>query len=129
MSPASNIHGHIQFEIGATIKEAKKRRGKLIIECSIQTSQGVKVADVRWHLMNFLPSTATKLHTKSPMKSVLKSCHRRTPLARWKRRLNCILPKELREYGLLLKTAALHITTVKEKTEKFGMLLLKITPV
>lgn len=48
MSPASNSHGHIQFEIGAIIKEAKKKRGKVIMECSIQTSQGVKVADVAW---------------------------------------------------------------------------------
>lgn len=48
MSPASNSHGHLQFEIGAQIKEGKKRRGKVIMECSIQTSQGVKVADVAW---------------------------------------------------------------------------------
>jgi Uma2 family endonuclease len=48
MSPASNSHGHIQFEIGASIKEGKNGRGKVIMECSIQTSQGVKVADVAW---------------------------------------------------------------------------------
>lgn len=48
MSPASNSHGHIQFEIGAKIKEGKKGQGKVITECSIQTSQGVKVADVAW---------------------------------------------------------------------------------
>ena len=48
MSPASNSHGHIQFEIGAKIKDGKKGRGKIIMECSVQTSQGVKVADVAW---------------------------------------------------------------------------------
>lgn len=48
MSPASNSHGHLQFEIGAKIKEAKKKRGKVIMECSIKTSQGVKVADIAW---------------------------------------------------------------------------------
>jgi Uma2 family endonuclease len=48
MSPASNSHGHIQFEIGARIKDGQKGRGKVIMECSIKTSQGVKVADVAW---------------------------------------------------------------------------------
>ena len=48
MSPASNSHGHIQFEIGSAIKDGKKGQGKVIMECSIQTSQGVKVADIAW---------------------------------------------------------------------------------
>ena len=48
MSPASNNHGNLQFETGVKIKDAQKGRGKVITECSIQTSQGVKVADVAW---------------------------------------------------------------------------------
>lgn len=48
MSPASNSNGYIQFEIGTTIKDGKKGCGKVIMECSVQTSQGVKVADVAW---------------------------------------------------------------------------------
>jgi Uma2 family endonuclease len=48
MSPASNNHGHLQFETGAKIRDSKKGKGKIITECSIQTSQGVKVADVAW---------------------------------------------------------------------------------
>lgn len=48
MSPASNSHGHIQFEVGTKIKDGKKGLGKVIMECSVQTSQGVKVADVAW---------------------------------------------------------------------------------
>lgn len=48
MSPASNNHGHLQFETGAKIRDAMQGRGKIIMECSIQTSQGVKVADVAW---------------------------------------------------------------------------------
>lgn len=47
MSPASNRHGSLQYEIGARI-DSKKRTGKIIMECSIQTSDGVKVADVAW---------------------------------------------------------------------------------
>ena len=48
MTPASNSHGHIQFEVGAKIRDEKQGCGKVITECSIQTSQGVKVADVAW---------------------------------------------------------------------------------
>jgi Uma2 family endonuclease len=48
MSPASNSRGHIQFEVGARIKAGKKGAGKVITECSVQTSQGVKVTDVAW---------------------------------------------------------------------------------
>ena len=48
MSPATNNHGSLQFETGVKIREGKKGKGKVITECSIQTSQGVKVADVVW---------------------------------------------------------------------------------
>ncbi|XCN72139.1 MAG: Uma2 family endonuclease [Candidatus Electrothrix aestuarii] len=48
MSPASNNHGHLQFEVGAKIRDGKQGHGKIITECSIHTSQGVKVADVAW---------------------------------------------------------------------------------
>lgn len=48
MSPASNSHGYLQFETGSIIRDAKQGKGKIITECSIQTSQGVKVADVAW---------------------------------------------------------------------------------
>ncbi|MBI5472850.1 MAG: Uma2 family endonuclease [Ignavibacteriae bacterium] len=53
MSPASNKHGMTQ---GDTIAEIRKRRksGRVIAECSIQTSDGVKVADVAWASDEFL---------------------------------------------------------------------------
>ena len=47
MSPASNNHGRLQYEVGRRIDRAKGS-GKIIMECSIQTSDGVKVADVAW---------------------------------------------------------------------------------
>lgn len=47
MSPANNNHGRLQYEVGARI-DRHKRSGKIIMECSIQTSDGVKVADVAW---------------------------------------------------------------------------------
>ena len=54
MSPASNSHGNLQFETGSRIRDAKKGKGKIITECSIQTSQGVKVADVAWASDSFI---------------------------------------------------------------------------
>lgn len=47
MTPASNKHGRIQLSIGALL-ERKLKRGEALIECSIQTCEGVKVADVAW---------------------------------------------------------------------------------
>ena len=54
MTPASNSHGRHQFNVGDRIKTGKKGRGQVIMECSIQTSQGVKVADVAWASEEFI---------------------------------------------------------------------------
>ncbi|NOT62769.1 MAG: Uma2 family endonuclease [Acidobacteria bacterium] len=53
MSPASNKHGNTQFRTGRAIDRVKKS-GEVITECSIQTSDGVKVADVAWVSDEFL---------------------------------------------------------------------------
>ncbi len=53
MSPASNKHGIIQSQIGYEIYRRKKS-GTVINECSIQTSDGVKVADVAWASDEFM---------------------------------------------------------------------------
>jgi len=53
MSPASNRHGMIQGELSYQIRR-KKKSGKIITECSIDTSDGVKVADVAWASDEFL---------------------------------------------------------------------------
>ena len=47
MSPASNRHGILQYKIGREIETAKKS-GVVIVECSVLTSEGVRVADVAW---------------------------------------------------------------------------------
>ncbi len=47
MSPASNKHGNLQFKVGALI-EKQKGSGHIIMECSVDTPEGVKVADVAW---------------------------------------------------------------------------------
>jgi len=53
MSPASNNHGKLQFEVG-TLIDRQKKSGKIIMECSIDTRDGVKVADVAWVSDDFI---------------------------------------------------------------------------
>ena len=53
MSPASNQHGRIQFEVGSFI-DKRKKGGKVIMECSIETTEGVEVADVAWASDEFI---------------------------------------------------------------------------
>lgn len=53
MSPASNKHGILQNKVARQIENSIKR-GVVIIECSIMTSDGVKVADVAWASDEFM---------------------------------------------------------------------------
>ena len=53
MSPASNNHGIRQFDIGLLLNQSKGS-GQVIIECSIDTPKGVKVADVAWASDEFM---------------------------------------------------------------------------
>ncbi|MCE2916468.1 MAG: Uma2 family endonuclease [Rubrivivax sp.] len=46
MSPASNQHGRIQSEIAGEL--SRRPGGVVYSECSIQTTDGVRVADVAW---------------------------------------------------------------------------------
>ncbi len=48
MSPATNVHGYLQSEIAGLLRDFLKNDGKVITECSVLTTQGVKVADVAW---------------------------------------------------------------------------------
>lgn len=53
MSPASNKHGIVQNKVGREIEKIKQS-GVIIIECSILTSEGVRVADVAWASDEFI---------------------------------------------------------------------------
>lgn len=53
MSPASNNHGRWQFKVGKMLDQ-QKGSGEVITECSIQTPEGVKVADVAWASDEFI---------------------------------------------------------------------------
>lgn len=53
MSPASNKHGILQNRV-ARIIEHEKKSGVVIIEYSILTSEGVRVAEVAWASDEFI---------------------------------------------------------------------------
>ena len=53
MSPASNRHGILQSD-AVYLLRSKLPGGVVIVECSIQTSDGVKVADVAWASDEFI---------------------------------------------------------------------------
>lgn len=53
MTPASNKHGRLQAKISALL-DKKLKKGETLIECSIQTTEGVKVADVAWCSNTFI---------------------------------------------------------------------------
>ncbi len=53
MSPASNNHGMKQYDI-AKLLDTHKNSGKIIIECSVKTAKGTKVADIAWASDKFI---------------------------------------------------------------------------
>jgi Uma2 family endonuclease len=53
MSPASNKHGRLQCYLGSLLAR-KLKKGVVLTECSIQTSEGVRVADVAWCSNDFI---------------------------------------------------------------------------
>ena len=53
MSPASNLHGRVQVRLAAALLNDMPK-GEVITECSIETSDGVKVADVVWASAMFI---------------------------------------------------------------------------
>ena len=53
MAPASDAHGVYQMEIAGLLKNLEKE-GRVSTECPVQTSKGVRVADVAWRSAGFL---------------------------------------------------------------------------
>lgn len=53
LTPASNRHGSMQYKVARGIENGRKE-GEIILECSINTSDGVKVADVAWASDEFI---------------------------------------------------------------------------
>lgn len=66
MSPASNWHGKVQFRVAMGISKGTKG-GEIINECSVNTSDGVKVADVAWASDDFIAEFGYKTpYEKAP---------------------------------------------------------------
>lgn len=66
MSPASNSHGRFQGRIAGLLWQGLPK-GEVITECSVQTSEGVKVADVAWASAEFIAEFAyTTPYPKAP---------------------------------------------------------------
>ena len=59
MSPASNWHGSAQSQMVVNLEKGRKN-GEIITECSILTSEGVKVADVAWASNEFMDAHGYK---------------------------------------------------------------------
>ena len=54
MSPATNWHAYWQYEIAGILREQLRGAGIGFTEVSINTTQGVKVADVAWASHKFM---------------------------------------------------------------------------
>jgi Uma2 family endonuclease len=52
MSPANNRHARLQFLVGSILERCLG--GEILTECSVDTPEGVKVADVAWCSPEFL---------------------------------------------------------------------------
>ncbi len=66
MSPASNQHGRIQVQISVNLNNELPLE-EVIAECSIQTPEGVKVADVAWASNDFINTYSYKTpYPKAP---------------------------------------------------------------
>jgi Uma2 family endonuclease len=59
MSPATNKHSRFQSRISSLLEELMQG-GEFITECAIQTSKGVRVADVAWASTGFLEAHANE---------------------------------------------------------------------
>ena len=46
MSPASNEHGMMQVDVSTELR--RNKGGRVLVECSVATSDGVRVAGVAW---------------------------------------------------------------------------------
>ena len=69
MTPASNRHGMYQIKIGKMLSQLM-RGGEVISECSLETLDGVKVADIAWASNAFLK----KHHFETPFTSAPEIC-------------------------------------------------------
>jgi len=73
MSPASNHHGMLQSEAVFFLR-SKLSGGRVITECSIQTEDGVKVADVAWASDDFMQRNGIATPYQAGLFNSIKTC-------------------------------------------------------
>jgi Uma2 family endonuclease len=73
MSPAANNHGCFQSSI-LEILLTMKTDGKVMVECSIETSRNVKVPDVVWMSSKFITKHSFDQNVDTPLQSAPELC-------------------------------------------------------
>jgi Uma2 family endonuclease len=99
MTPASNRHGMYQSKIGSLLGRML-RGGQVISECSIETLDGVKVADVAWASTEFLkkhPDETPFKHAPEICVEIISPSNRR---AEMEEKITLYLAKGAREVWL-----------------------------
>ena len=124
MSPASNSHGHIQFEIGAKIKDGKKGRGKIIMECSVQTSQGVKVADVAWASDEFFSRHGYETPYRRAPEICVEIMSRSNSKGEMEEKIELYLAKGAKEVWIVNEDGEIKYFTCEGKIEKSAEIII-----
>lgn len=124
MSPASNSHGHIQFEIGAKIKDGKKGRGKVIMECSVQTSQGVKVADVAWASDEFFSRHGYETPYRRAPEICVEIMSRSNSKGEMEEKIELYLAKGAKEVWIVNEDGEVKYFTCEGKIEKSAEIII-----
>lgn len=119
MSPASNQHGRIQVQISINLSK-KLPQGEVIAECSIDTSEGVKVADVAWASNEFIDTFAYETpYPKAPeiCVEIVSSSNSKAEIAN---KVNLYLAKGASEVWIIYENGRIdtftHTGEIKEST-------------
>ncbi len=101
MSPASFIHGSIQFDIGYLLRN--QLGGRVFTELAIQTTAGVRVPDTAWSSDEYFDSHCHELFASTAPEICIEVVSPSNSPA-----------EMLRKVALLLEAGALEVWLVKE---------------
>ena len=107
MSPASSWHGGFEAEIAAALK-SRLPAGRVINECAVETSDGIKVVDVSWiSRPRYAPYTG-RFHFRSLLRSAWRLFHRAIPGWRCSVRCSSISNGAPSKCGFAMRTVTLN---------------------
>ena len=110
MSPTSNQHGRMQMKIGNNLMN-KAPKGEVIAECSIQTSEGVKVADIAWASAEFIDTFAYKTPYPKAPEICVEIVSPSNPKAEISSKVDLYLAKGAIEVWIVYEENRIHIYT------------------